>query len=659
MRFDPSSPGSGITLRSLAIAAVLAPVVAWTNISVEAIRYAGQPTTLSVFPHVLFILLLLIVASGWVGRIRPAWRLRPAEMLAIYFLTLMAAVMSAHDTIEVLVPILSYPFRYATAANRWAADIVPHLPPWLMVSNPAAVERYWIGGADLWSSGDLAVWARPAILWTMFLAGLVLSGACINALLRKQWADHERLAYPLVQLPMELVEPRQPLWTDRLFMLGFSLAVLHDTWFGFHSLWPSIPEPYTRWQTLQQYFTSAPWNAIAWLPFAFFPWIVGLGVLLPTDLLFSCWFFFVIWKLQPVAAAHYGYSDVPGFPFVFEQSFGAYVAIAVFTLYTARRALARGVAALWRGSDGADRDEPISNRWAAIGLLIGFCWVWAFLRMAGLSGWVALGALLIYFVAALAITRLRAELGTPAHDLGQMGPMRLLPLVFGRDAFRDQDLAVLGLTHGFNRNYRACPMAVHAEGLRAAERAAQGSGAQSGGETRHAMRGMFWALIVFAVWGALCGFTADVALNYRWGAISHCDPPYVSAIFGREPYDHVTNVLQNGIVPAQQRSAIGAIGAGFTVASILSALRLRAVGFPFHPVGYAISSNWCMSLMWPSIFTAWAVKTALLRAGGLKLYRSSLPLFLGIILGECSAGTIWMALSALLGTKTFIVWPYG
>ncbi len=637
----------GPTFRSLLIAALLAPAVAWINISVEAIRYAGQPTTVSVFPHVLFILLLLIAGSAAAARIRPSWRLMPGEIVTVYFLVMMAAVMSAHDTIEVLVPILTYPFRYANPANRWETDIIPHLPKWLMVTDPGVGERYWIGGASLWRSGDLRLWARPMALWTGFLATLVAAGACVNALLRRQWADHERLAFPLVQLPLELAQPRQPLWTSRLFLMGFTLAVVHDTWFGLHALWPAIPEPYTRWQTLQQYFTAPPWNAIAWLPFAFFPWIMGLGVMLPTDLLFSCWFFFIIWKLQPVVAAQQGYTDIPGFPFVFEQSFGAYVAIAAFALYSARGAIWRGVSSVWRALDDSDLGEPMRSRAATVGLALSLTLAWAFLRWTGMAGWIAAASLAIYFVAAIAITRLRAELGTPAHDLGQMGPMRLLPLAFGRDAFRDQDLSALALTHGFNRNYRACPMAVHAEGLRAADR------------TRTGMGGMFWALIGFAVWGTVCGFVINLDLHYRWGAISHADPPYVSAIFGREPYDHIGNVMRNGIAPAQRASAVGAMSVGFSVASVLSVARMRMVGFPFHPVGYAISSNWCMSLMWPSIFAAWAIKSVLLRAGGLRLYRQALPLFLGIVLGECSAGTVWMAVSALVGTKTFIVWPYG
>lgn len=85
--------------------------------------------------------------------------------------------MSSHDLIEVLVPILSYPHRYATPANKWTVQITPHLPNWLMVSDPQAVERYWIGGSDFWRSGDWRVWLRPAVYWTLFLDCLVVCGS--------------------------------------------------------------------------------------------------------------------------------------------------------------------------------------------------------------------------------------------------------------------------------------------------------------------------------------------------------------------------------------------------------------------------------------------------------------------------------------------------
>ncbi len=284
-----------VTLRSVLIGMVLAPFVAWWNMSVETIRYAGQPTTISLYPHVLFLLLCLLVLNGLIGRVAPRWKFTPGELLTTYFFVLMAAVMASHDMIEVLVPILSYPFRFANAGNRWDTEITPYLPTWLTVRDKGALDSYYIGNASLWNSHDIGIWLTPVLAWTLFFTALTFGCACINVLFRKQWTERERLSYPLAQLPLELVQPRVPLFSNRLFWFAFVLAAINDTWFGIHTLFPSVPEPYTRWQTLQHLFTAAPWNAIGWFPLGFFPWIVGLGMLLPLDLLFSCWFFFWLW----------------------------------------------------------------------------------------------------------------------------------------------------------------------------------------------------------------------------------------------------------------------------------------------------------------------------------------------------------------------------
>ncbi len=626
---------------------LLAPGIAALNISVEAIRYAGQPTTVSLYLHVLFVLLCLLAANSLVGRLRPRWRMAPSELIVVYFFVLMAAVMSSHDQIEVLVPIISYPFRYGNAANRWNTEITPYLPAWLTVRDPDAIARYYIGNANLWATRDLLIWARPVLLWTGFLTVLAAGMFCLNVLLRKQWNDHERLSYPLAQLPIDLVQPRAPIFGHRGFWIAFGLACTHDMLFGLHALWPSFPEPYTRYQLLNQYVTEAPWTALPSIPIAFFPWIAALGVLLPVDLLLSCAVFFWVWKLQPVIATGYGYTDIPNFPFVFEQSFGAYMAIALYTLYTARHALAHGFACIWRGSDGSDQGEALSYRAASIGLLLCLAGAFAFFYACGMTPWVIVAALAIYVVAAIAITRLRAELGTPAHDLGQMGPMRLIPNAFGTQGLSRVDLATLGVMHGFNRNYRACQMAVNAEGLRAASKTG----------TRQSV--MFWVLLLAVFWGALSGFVANIHLHYAWGAASKADAPYVSTIFGREPYEHVTNLIRNGVSPAQHRSVLGAMGVGFLVATALGAMRLRFAGFLLHPVGYAISSNWCMTNMWLSITVAWIIKSLLVKYGGLRAYRRAVPICLGVILGECVMGTIWMLISTFTGQKTFIVWPYG
>lgn len=637
----------GVTLRAVVIGVILAPLIAWFNISIEAIRYAGQPTTISLFPHVLFVLLVLIAGNAVVGRIIPRWRFSPAELMTVYFFALMTAVMASHDLIEVITPILTYPFKYANPANRWASEVIPYLPKWLFVSDPDAVDKYYIGNANFWNARDLRIWTPPLLIWTGFFTVLAFGMFCLNVLLRKQWTDRERLSYPLVQLPLELVQPRVPVFQNRLFWIAFTIAAVNDIWFGLNRLFPSIPQPYVRWQTLEQYITTPPWNAIGWLPLAFFPWIVGIGVLLPTDLLFSCWFFFWMWKFQPIVAAYYGWNQIPGFPYVNEQSFGAYMGIALFTIYTARKALAHGFSAIWRGSDGTDKGEALPYRWAGVGFLASLAVLYLFFLSTGMSGWVIALSLFIYLAISLAVTRMRAELGPPAHDLHDSGPQRLIPLLFGVENLKRQELVMFAPIQGFNRAYRAHPMPTHIEGLRAAER------------TRSSMQAMFWVLVFAVFWGTLTGFFVNVHLHYHWGAASKADTPYVSTIFGREPYDRITSLLSGSVSSLQKRNVIWAMMVGFGVTAVLSLFRMNIPNFPFHPVGYAISSSWSLSVLWFSLLVAWVCKVTIMKIGGLRTYQRALPFFLGLVLGECTMGSLWMLISIFTGTKTFIVWPYG
>jgi hypothetical protein len=81
------------------------------------------------------------------------------------------------------------------------------------------------------------------------------------------------------------------------------------------------------------------------------------------------------------------------------------------------------------------------------------------------------------------------------------------------------------------------------------------------------------------------------------------------------------------------------VGLVFTV--FLSAMRMRFTLWSFHPAGFAVSSSWLMSVFWSSIFISWVIKLAMLKLGGLKLHRRSIPFFLGLILGEFVVRGAW------------------
>ena len=200
---------------------------------------------------------------------------------------------------------------------------------------------------------------------------------------------------------------------------------------------------------------NKPWNAIGWTPVSFYPYAIGLGFLLPLDMLFSCWFFFLMWRVVRMLGSMFGvYDDTPEFPFMNHQALGAYLLIGLFAVWSGRRHLG-GVlrAAISRGEkqDG----EPMSYRTAVVGLALGTAAVTWFFHAAGMRGWVAAAAVGIYFFLALAIARMHAEFGPPAHDLHFIGPEVVLTDVLGSSSFSHGELAGLSWFWWFNQIGRA------------------------------------------------------------------------------------------------------------------------------------------------------------------------------------------------------------
>jgi hypothetical protein len=102
--------------------------------------------------------------------------------------------------------------------------------------------------------------------------------------------------------------------------------------------------------------------------------------------------------------------------------------------------------------------------------------------------------------------------------------------------------------------------------------------------------------------------------------------------------------------------ALIAMGAGYLFTVMLMALRMRFYWWPFHPVGYAVSSSWSLNIIWLPLLIAWIVKLLLLRYGGLKLYRDALPFFLGLILGEFVVGSLWTIIGIVMGIPSYGFW---
>ncbi|MBW3624545.1 MAG: hypothetical protein KY468_14155 [Armatimonadetes bacterium] len=653
-RSTPNAQGStlnappGVTLRAVLVALALMPINAFWIMQMELIRYSGHPTTISVFFNVVFILILLTILNQGIKRFRPALAFRQGEMLTLYVMLSIASALCGHDFLEILVSYIGHAYRYARPENRWAELLHPFLPSSLVMSDERTLEGLYLGQTTLYDRHFLLSWMTPVLMWTAFVSLLVFMMLCINVIVRKRWTEEERLTYPLVLLPLEMTDERLSLYRSRLFWIGFALAGGIDLMSGLHFWYPSIPAFTVRVTDLSGTFTDKPWTAARPFNLSFYPFVIGLGILLPVDLLFSSWFFFFFWKAQRVISSAMAWDTTPNFPYINEQSFAGYIGLSVFAIWTGRRYFAGTIRrALGRkptpdGYVEDDAREPWSYRTAYLGLILGTAALMAFCVTMGMSLWVAAVFFFIYFLLSLAVTRIRAELGPPAHDLHNGGPDVFLVNAVGAKNLGPNNLAMFSLFFFFNRAYRAHPMPFQLEGFKMAER------------TRMNARRLSWAMMAAAAWGTVCAFWAFLHIGYDLGIGTAKVVGPVTWAFGTEPWNRMQSWMNNPEPTSVPR--VMAMGVGFAFTVMLMALRMRFYWWPFHPVGYAVSSSWSLNIIWLPLFIAWAVKLLLLRYGGLKLYRDSLPFFLGLILGEFVVGSLWTIIGIVMGIPSYGFW---
>jgi hypothetical protein len=615
---------SRIRARCILLGLALIPANCYWVVAMEEVWRSGDPTTTSLFFNGVFTLLVLLTLNAALRRLAPRAALGRMELLVIYSMVCVGTGICSRDFIQVALPTWAHATWHATPVNHWAEWILPDAPPALIVTEKVC---FW------------------AACFTVMQAVML----CLNVIIRRQWTDYEKLSFPIAQLPLEMTAPQRTFWRSRALWIGFVLVAVLDLINGLHFLYPVVPGVNVKMRNVQAWLPPGPWQRIGFTPISFFPFVIGIGYLLPVDLSFSCWFFYLFFKAQLVIGALFGWEGSMGWdtqqgslPYVNEQGIGAYLALFGFALWAARSHLrAVGRAAL--NPQSAIRNpqsESRSYRAAVLGLLLGLGWLVWFSHWIGMGAGLAMAFLVLYFGLALTITKIRAELGPPVHDLHFGGPDRMLVTWVGTETMSRGDMMGLSLFFGFNRAYRGHPMPHQLEGLRMAE------------VVRADQRRMTWALLLAAPVGAFAACWAMLHWAYAEGMVFTRE----SYRFGSQAWIRLEGWLQNPWPASAVATAAMGVGAAF--ASVLMGLRLRFVGFPFHPIGYAISANWAMNCVWLPLLLAWLAKVLTLRYSGARGYRAAIPFALGIILGEFVVGSLWALIGLATHRPTYEFWLF-
>ncbi len=599
-----------------------------------------RPSTVSLFVNVLASLFFLSCVNEGVGLFRRRL-FRTATLLRFYVALSVASAVFGLDLLQPLLSVIAHPVWFAGEGNDWNLTVVPHLPSGMIVWDKSSLRGFYTGLSSFNRWDVLSGWMAPLTWWGLFLLNLGGAMVCLSASLFPFWKQ-ARLSYPIAQIPLRFLSSRHNLLHQRAFWLGFGIAGFVNLFNGLHFLYPTVPSLGGWLLDLSPFFPNRPLNAIGWTPITVLPFGIGLGFVMPLDLLLSSWVFYLGWKAERVLSAMTGWWALPRFPYLEEQQFGAYLAFALLALAP--------IASIWNGRGYKARPpaeirrlfyqpvppaqgltvNPATDRWL-IGFFVCCLFLLVLVRSQGATLWLAGLFFIGYFLVSVAIARIRAQLGSPVHDLHFAGPDRTLVYIIGSRNLTPKDLTILSLFGGFNRAYRGHPMPHILEGIWLAselmeEVVKEPTGIRSFREAQLLAAG---SSLIGWIAGYLFGTWSLLTASYRFGG----RPWYGSEVFRQlDSYLHAPSSFG-------WASLLATLWGGLQV-FLLSQLHLR-FNFPLHPAGFVVSGSWSINLFWVSLAIAWIVKVSIVRWLGLTAHRNATPFFIGLVSGDYVAGSMW------------------
>lgn len=502
---------------------------------------------------------------------------------------------------------------------QWA-QYVPFLKSLPVLQDPDAASAMYRGGNHV----PWAAWTVPIVFWSIYLLALSGIWLCLAAVLRRIWVRQERLTFPITMLPLRVTDPKDDIFRRPVFWIGFAIPAILQSLNVINQWAPAVPGCRLKaFDAAPLIFTAPPWNAIPDFQISFQPLAIGLAFFVPSEVSFSCWFLSIAMKAVYLISAMWGFQTsgmgATRWPYREEQTAGAWVAFACLTAWGARghiRATFKLVA--------EEERAFVTRMMIAASALASLC---AFMMwISGIPMVAAAGIVLIYIAYVLVGARVRAEAGAQWTFAPAMyTPNRVVHSVFGTQELGGRGLVASGHFDMVHIDIRGQSLPYLMEGLNIAERA-----------------GIPWrTVLLWVAFGTVTalamGWWHTLTKMYELGASTAKMDQYAMRKVNNCFIE--VNRLASGGRTWDFDGVKGMLGGG-AVTLLLAKLRTAGLWAP-HPVGYVLCNTYTMKSFTVPFFIAWSAKTLLLRFGGNSIYRSSVPFFVGVVLGDIVTQATW------------------
>ena len=604
--------------------------MAYTQTLLDDVLHVGSLVKSS-FPIALTMgFMVWVIINMIIARVAPKKVFSRHEIMVIFAAIWISAMMPGVGWIGYFVGALPAPHFFATPENRWAELFLDDLPPWAFPDPiPWIMDRFYFGlqtGETVPWSG----WALPVLWWFSGAMALMSAGYFVISIFHRQWADAERLTYPLVNFPMDIMEgfdegrgiPK--IFRNPVFWAGFGWTAGIIGWNIITFWFPNVP----RITLFDNINTKAMIFAQGYPPLYLrvLPPVIGLGYLCSLDLLFSFWFFGLFAVVKAGVMDRTGFTiGLPGQPatsgaIIGLESHGAMTVLVIWSIWIARHHLRDVLRTAWLGERG---NGPIAYRFAVVGLMISTVYLCGFLMALGLSFKLAVVHLILMFIAYFATAKFIA-----ASGFGYLFPVWIkgagfITTIMGTETMTTRELTAMQLVNSpvFYGDTRIQTFQALPHHFKAMDDVEQGRKWITG--------------VVFLVF-PISFFICTVAFVY------YCY--YESALYLRSwtlwegplgIFGGIGNLLSETEKTHFDPQKLGIWFLGAAEAGLLASLRTVFPWWPLHPLGLAFQYTTGPRYYALSILMVWAAKLLIIKFGGPQLYQRAKPFFYGTVIGYC------------------------
>jgi len=381
--------------------------------------YAHLPTGLLV-PFFL----LVFFPNFLLRKLAPSWALQNAELLVVFAMGLVASMAPDWGITRYLVSAIASPAYYASPENRWDEYLIPYLPSYAYLSPQGDAVRGFFEGLRPGQTIPWGAWVVPLFWWVSLIGAVLLVGACLVVIFRKQWVEYERLRFPMGEVALRLIGQTEEadggtrLWRNGLFLTGFGIVFTMMGWncISYWGVWPRFPimPPDLVAITVHPSFPT--------IPIYFNIYVIAFAFFAPAEILFS------LWVMQLFGIAEQGVLNLLGVASTSQgvvpaglvgiQFMGGILVFVGWMVWIARRHLKDVWQTILRRSTRLDDTEELfSYRGAIAGFLLGSAYILFWLHRIGVSLPVGFVFLIVFYIFYLALARVTAESGLVMAEL--------------------------------------------------------------------------------------------------------------------------------------------------------------------------------------------------------------------------------------------------